>query len=111
MAQKILTVLTDDIDGKELSDGDGETVSFALDGRHYEIDLSNKNAEKMRAAFADYIQQGRRVARNGNSSRSKRTQIGPSAQVVRDWARSNGHDVPERGRIPGHIRDAYDAAN
>jgi hypothetical protein len=44
MAQRVITQLVDDIDGKEIAEGAGETVSFALDGVSYEIDLSSKNA-------------------------------------------------------------------
>jgi hypothetical protein len=108
MAQKTITVLTDDLDGHALSDGEGETISFSLDGSSYEIDLSTKNATAFRAQFVDYIAVARRVgARSGRAG--KRVQSGPSAREVRDWARSNGFDVPDRGRIPANVREAFDA--
>jgi hypothetical protein len=109
MAQKVITQLVDDIDGKELKEGQGETVTFALDGTTYEIDLSNKNADAMRGAFQDYIAAGRKVSK---ASGSKRKAAGSSnAAEVRAWAISNGHDVPERGRIPAAVREAFEAAN
>lgn len=110
MAQKVLTVLTDDIDGKELKAGQGQTVSFGLDGKTYEIDLSNKNADKFRSLFAEYIEAGRVSRPAATRSSAKRTQVGPSAQEIRDWARSNGYEVPDRGRIPATVREAFESA-
>lgn len=107
MAQKVITQLVDDIDGQVLADGEGETVTFALDGTTYEIDLSKKNADKMRGVLQDYIAAGRKTG--GKRSRAKQT--GPAAADIREWAKQNGHDVPDRGRIPQEVRDAYDAAN
>jgi hypothetical protein len=107
MAQKVITQLVDDIDGKELKDGAGETVGFALDGQTYEIDLSDKHAGELRAAIEMYINAGRRVGR-ATGRTAKRTTAGPSAAEIRDWARSNGYEVPDRGRIPQEIRDAFD---
>ncbi|MEI5672635.1 MULTISPECIES: histone-like nucleoid-structuring protein Lsr2 [unclassified Nocardioides] len=107
MAQKVITQLVDDIDGTDLGDGDGETVVFALDGQTYEIDLSTKNAEVLRSAVAKYVEAGRRVGR-ATGRASKRTQSGPAAAEIRDWARSNGFEVPDRGRIPQGVREAFD---
>lgn len=107
--KKLITQLIDDLDGKELADGKGETVTFALDGTNYEIDLSLKNADKLRGVLQDYIAAGRKTGRvTGNP---KRSQSGPSAKELRDWARSNGLDVPDRGRVPASVREAFDAAN
>lgn len=108
MAQKTIIQLVDDIDDKPLADGEGETVTFALDGTTYEIDVSLKNADKLRGVLQDYIAAGRKVGRKTGTA-GKRTQAGPSAAEVRDWARSNGHNVPDRGRIPQEVRDAFDA--
>jgi hypothetical protein len=107
MAQRVITQLVDDIDGADLGDGGGETVAFALDGQAYEIDLSTKNAEALRSAVAKYVDAGRRVGRSTGRA-SKRAQSGPDAAEIRDWARSNGFDVPDRGRIPQEIREAFD---
>lgn len=110
MAKKTFVVLTDDIDGSEIEDGKGGTVSFGLEGRNYEIDLSDKNADKLRGLFKDYISVARVVGTKTGTA-GKRTQIGPAAKDVRAWAQANGHTVPERGRIPQEVRDAYDAAH
>ncbi len=108
MAQKVHIVLEDDLDGSPAT----ETVSFGLDGKSYEIDLNDKNAGKLRDALAQYVGAGRSVggARRGRKS-SSATNLGPSAREIRDWARSNGHSVPDRGRIPADVRSAFEAAN
>ncbi len=109
MAQKVITQLVDDVDGSVLADGAGETVRFSLDGTSYEIDLSKKNAEKLRGTLQTYIDAGRKVGRRTGSA-GKRSQSGPTAKELRDWARSNGFKVPDRGRIPSTVREAFEAA-
>jgi hypothetical protein len=55
MAKTVIVKLTDDIDG---GDAD-ETVHFSLDGKSYEIDVNKANADRVRAAFAPFIEKGR----------------------------------------------------
>lgn len=113
MAQKVNIVLVDDLDGTEAT----ESVSFGLDGTSYEIDLNDDNAAKLRDALAGYIGHARKVsssARRGarrSSAASSGTASGPSAREIRDWARENGYDVPDRGRVSAEVREAYDAAH
>jgi hypothetical protein len=109
MAQKTLVVLEDDIDGGEAE----TTVRFSLEGVNYEIDLSAKNANKMRDDFAKYTGAGRRVggrAGRGRATGSRGAGRNRSAQV-REWARSQGLKVSDRGRIPADIVNQYDAAH
>lgn len=105
MAQRTIISLIDDLDGREST----QTLKFGLDGIEYEIDLSDKNAAKLCKAFASCVENGRKLSRSGQPYR--RVQIGPSPSVVRAWARANGHDVPDRGRIPRDVRVAYDKAH
>lgn len=108
MAQKVLIQLVDDIDDGEAD----ETVTFGLDGTDYEIDLSDKNAAKLRDALAPYVGAGRKVTRGRRGRRgSASTNLGPSTREVRDWARSNGYQVSERGRIPADVKEAFEKAN
>ncbi|MDF1606175.1 Lsr2 family protein [Nocardioides sp. YIM 152315] len=108
MAQKIHIVLEDDLDGSEAT----ETVSFGLDGTSYEIDLNDKNAAKLRDALAPYVGHGRKVgAAPRRGRKSAAANGGPSAKEIRDWARGNGFDVPDRGRVSTEVRSAYDAAH
>jgi Lsr2 len=122
MAQRVNVVLVDDIDGTDAA----ETVTFGLDGADYEIDLSEENADRLREAFALYIGHARetrrsggggrrrsaggRSSRNGRAARSASTG-GTSASEIRAWARENGFQVPDRGRIPGEVREAYESAH
>ena len=99
MAQKIQVFLVDDLDG---SDAD-ETVSFALDGANYEIDLSSRNAEEFRKVLAPYIRHARRVRpasrRQGTPTAVSRVR----SSQVRAWAQQRGYKVSERGRIPSPV--------
>ncbi len=108
MAQKVNIILIDDIDGSDAT----ETVTFGLDGTSYEIDLNKKHAAALRDALASYVGNARKVSGNRRGGRrTTTTSLGPSAREVRDWARSHGHTVPDRGRIPAQVREAFDAAN
>jgi hypothetical protein len=112
MAQRVNVVLVDDIDESEAA----ETVSFGLDGVQYEIDLSEENAASLRDALGPYIGHARRAGGRRRGSGPGRTAAaarasGPSAAEVRAWARENGHDVPDRGRVSAEVRQAYDAAH
>lgn len=117
MARKIIHQLVDDVDGTVLEVGAGETVLFSVDGAAYEIDLSEQNASAFREALAPYITAARsaRSARSGSSSTSRPAARRRRGQrdlgAVRAWAKQNGHDVAERGRVPASVIDAFDAAN
>lgn len=117
MARKTKIVLVDDLSGDVLEEGAGETVSFRLDGQSYEIDLSAENAGKMRDDFSRYVGHGRKVASSGSAGRQSASRGRPSAEgkrdlgPVREWARQNGHDVSERGRVRASVIEAYDAAH
>ena len=109
MAQEVITRLVDDIDGGEAD----QTVVFSWGSAQYEIDLNDKNVEKMAKALQPYIGKARKVSRGTSTSRPKasgraaRTDL----QDVRAWAHSNGHSVSDRGRVPQTVLDAYDAAH
>ena len=108
MAQKVQVVLVDDLDGGAAE----ETVTFALDGVSYEIDLSAANAAQLRDALASWVGHARRVGGRARPARrgtgAGRASSGDSA-AIREWARSNGFTVNERGRIPAEVKAAYDA--
>jgi nucleoid-associated protein Lsr2 len=110
MAQKVVVEVTDDIDGGKAA----ETVTFGLDGRAYTIDLSARNARALRKVLAPYIESGRRV-RTGSPgrgrSRTAAARTTSSTQQVREWARSQGIEVADRGRIPSELAARYQAAH
>lgn len=104
MAQRVITQLVDDLDGKEGEDI--ATVRFGFEGAQYEIDLNEKNARKLRRALDPYIEAGRRVG-SARNRRSATKQAGPTAQEIRFWAQAQNIAVNERGRIPAEVKQAY----
>ena len=109
MAKQVLTVITDDIDGSK----GAQTVSFALEGTEYTVDLNTRNLKKLRDVLGPYIEAGEKVSRSRRSSKrgSASTAGKSSSAEIRAWARDNGMDVPNRGRIPQAVADAWEAAN
>src|SRR3954447_8850353 len=110
MAKQVITLLTDDLDGGEAD----RTVEFGLDGVNYTIDLSEKNAGKLRKALDPYLGAATRVGRSPVTSPVRRAAAASGGrasrdenQAIREWANKNGHPVSERGRIPSHIVEAY----
>jgi Lsr2 len=109
VAQKIQTLFIDDLDG---SPAEG-TVRFALDGTSYEIDLSGEHAQALRGALSRYIGAARRAPGTQRPARSRRRKPSagdPDSTEVRDWARSQGIDVKDRGRIPAGLVVKFKAA-
>jgi hypothetical protein len=105
MAQKIQTLFIDDIDGGE-ADG---TVRFGLNGTEYEIDLSAKHSEELRAVLGTYVAHARKVggtARRG-TVRGGRKPGTTDTVAVRAWARENGYAIKERGRVPASLVAKY----
>jgi hypothetical protein len=108
MAQRVEYKLVDDMDGTTAV----ETVSFSLDGVSYEIDLTAANAKKLRNDFASWVGHarragGRKSSRKAGAAGARRSDLG----AVRQWARKNGHQVSDRGRISAGILAAYDKAH
>lgn len=116
MARSTQVVLIDDVDGGAAD----ETVTFALDGVTYEIDLSKANAAKMRKALSGYVAKARRTGgrkssrptgKRSGGGRSRGSASGRDIPAIREWARKKGLLESERGRIPASVIEAYDAAN
>jgi hypothetical protein len=111
MAKKVQVLLVDDIDKSSPAD---ETVTFALDGVSYEIDLTSENAARLRDDFATWVGHAERTggrrstSRVGKSSGSARTN---DTSAVREWARNNGYTVSDRGRISAEVQEAYEKAH
>lgn len=110
MARKVIVELVDDYDGTSPAE---ETVTLALDGVTYEIDLSAGNAEKLRDIVGGWAAHARRVG--GRATKNKRrTQPATDThqtQAIREWARSNGIEVSNRGRISAEVTEAYKKAH
>jgi hypothetical protein len=122
MAQKTTVSLIDDLDGQSEAD---ETVEYAVDGETYEIDLTKDNAKALREVFAPYVAAARGTGGRARSSTGGRGHSSSSEgavskaagrsrealKAIRDWAKSSGWAVSDRGRLPGNVVEAYDAAN
>jgi hypothetical protein len=109
MAQKIQTLFVDDLDGSE-AEG---TVRFGLDGTEYEIDLNAKHAKELRNALARYAAAGRRSGastRRPARSGRKAQPNAPNTTEVREWAKAQGIDVKDRGRVPAELVVKFKAA-
>jgi hypothetical protein len=119
VAQKVIVETVDDLDGSVITDGSGGTVAFSFQGKSYEIDLSSDNREKLASALDPYISKARPTGQrrrtsepqpqrgsNGNGNGN-----GNRLQEIREWARSNGHKVSERGRLSAAVVEAYEAAH
>ena len=112
MAREIRVILTDDIDGGE----GARTVEFSLDKTAYSIDLSEANIAKLEAALAPYIAKAervrpRRTAASAGGRKAAGSRSGGGSSAIREWARANGYEVSDRGRVPGAVVAAYEAAN
>ena len=115
MAERVVRQLIDDLDGSEIPDGAGERLVFSLRGTEYQIDLSKTNVAKFEKALKPYVEAGSKLrGRGARRVRSVRAS-GPTGKeqlaAIRDWARSNGYEVSERGRIKGEIVEAFEAAH
>ena len=115
MAQQTTVRFVDDLDGSEAVG----TVTFSLENRAYEIDLSDENTDKLHEALAPFIEHARQLGRGSGRGRGRRR---PAAEkhtrsnreethAIREWARQNGHQVSDRGRIPKSVIEAYQAAS
>lgn len=115
MAQKVQVQLVDDLDGASTAE---ETVTFGLDGVEYEIDLSSKHASTLRDSLESFVgvarRTGGRVKRGSGRVAAKVTASSSSSreqnQAIREWARQNGHELADRGRIPGSVLAEFEAA-
>lgn len=115
MARKTIVTLVDDLTNEEIPENGGETVTFSLDGKTYELDLTHDNARSMRDTMGQYV----KVARMANLGHEKRR--GPrlhsaggrtnrdESKAIRQWARSQGEQVPDRGRIPAALMERWEA--
>jgi hypothetical protein len=107
MAQRIQTLLIDDLDGGEAVG----TVRFGLDGTEYEIDLSATHSDELRKALEQYLAHARRTGGTARSAaRTRRAGVTVDTAKVREWAKGQGIEVKDRGRVPANIVERYQTA-
>jgi Lsr2. len=109
VATQIQKILIDDLDGGTAN----ETVTFSIDGNHYEIDLSNDNAKKLREALSPFVSSARRADPQPSRRRrgSQRSMSREKSAEIRSWAKAQGLPVSERGRIASSVVERYEAAH
>ena len=110
MSREVITRLVDDLDGTAAA----ETVRFALDGRDYEIDLSAKNAAKLRTTLSTFVESATRLSKGATAGRRGTRSVAGSrdeTRAIRAWAEEQGYDVATRGRISHEIVELYRQAN
>jgi hypothetical protein len=112
MVRRTEVKLLDDIDGSRAD----ETLTYGLDGAMYEIDVSAEHAEKLRASLAKFVLKSRRIGRGRVTATSRgRSSAAPARgdraqnQAIRDWAKTKGLEVSDRGRIPASVIERYEA--
>lgn len=114
MAKETITIVRDDLDGSE----GASSYKFGWGNDLYEIDLSEKNAQELENFLSKYIERAAKVT----ARLPRATSQGPSTmrrpggnkeelQKIRQWAKDNGYEVSERGRVSQSIQDAYRAAH
>jgi hypothetical protein len=107
LAQRVQVILEDDYDGGSAD----ETVTFALDGAEYEIDLSAPNAASLRDALAPWVAHARRIGGRRRRTSKESAPSTTSTSDIRAWAQAEGYEVSSRGRVPAEIREAYEKAH
>lgn len=111
MAKRIITQLVDDLDGTLLGSGSGGSIDFSIDGKRYQIDLTDAHMAELRAALAPYMEAARLVSASPVAPRPKEGTRSPKELgQIRGWANAHGYAVSSRGRIPANIIEAYDVA-
>ena len=118
MAQKTIVTLVDDLTGEEAENI--STVEFALDGVTYQLDLTDENSTKLHDALSPYAKAGRKIGgrrRSGPRPGQANKSTDPSARYnretlksIREWAKKNGHNVSDRGRLPAEVMQAWQTA-
>jgi hypothetical protein len=112
MVQRVQYLILDDLDGSE----GAETVLFSVDGTAYEVDLTKEHADEFRAGLDRWIKAGRKArggkqpAKAGRAAKVAKDSPSDTAKI-RAWAKEQGMEVSDRGRIPLEVRAAYSAAH
>ncbi|MDR2256213.1 MAG: Lsr2 family protein [Arthrobacter sp.] len=111
MAEIQTTQLINDLTGKPLDRENHTRIQFSVDGKHYQIDLDHEGAELFHESIREFVENAAPVKAD-RKARVSRPSAGSGEQTkMREWAKANGYEVAERGRIPASIQEAYAAAN
>jgi hypothetical protein len=109
VAQKVSVTFACDYDSREIPSGEHLTRAFSLDGRDYEIDLCEKHSQKFDETMKRFAEKARRVTGKVGRSKRRTTAHRRRSAEIRSWAKRSGMDISERGRIPSHVIQKYEA--
>ena len=107
MVSRTLVILEDDLDGGEAT----QTVKLGYQGAEFELDLSDKNADKLKKALRPFLEAARRTGGRRKAAVSAKSNGSSDTAAIREWATANGYEVSARGRISAGLREAYEAAH
>jgi Lsr2 len=118
MVQKTIVTMVDDLTGEVAENI--STVEFELDGRVYELDLTEENSANLHDALSQYVNAARKVGgrrrsgpRAGRAIKSTSPTTGYNRETlksIREWAKKNGHSVSDRGRLPAEVLQSWEKA-
>lgn len=119
MAKRVVETLLSDLSGVEIpADSAGGTVEFSVSGQQYAVDLTAEELDAFNSALDPYVSVAQRLSRSGVPVRSTRLSAAGTGRrskeqlaAIRVWARKNGHEVADRGRISAELQEAFDAAH
>jgi hypothetical protein len=111
VAQKVSVTFACDYDSKEIPDGEHLTRSFSLDGRDYEIDLCEKHSQKFDETLTRFAEKARRATSRVSRPKRRTTAHRQRSAEIRAWAKRNGIEVSDRGRIPAQVISSYEESH
>ncbi len=111
VAQKVSVTFACDYDSKEIPDGEHLTRAFSLDGRDYEIDLCEKHSQKFDETVKRFADKARRATSRVSRPKRRTTAHRQRSAEIRAWAKRNGIEVSDRGRIPAQVISSYEESH
>jgi hypothetical protein len=106
MAKQVVSVFIDDLSGEELQPDNHRQIRLGVDGSEYTLDLNLAHADEFLALLRRYTQAATPIRKAPKQRQDRSTQL----QMVREWAKAQGIEVAERGRISGVVLAAYEKA-
>lgn len=111
MARKVVTIFEDDLTGKEVAQDDIHQVKFTVDGIDYLLEGASATTDKFYKALEPFTAAATRIGGRTQRGRAGKRSTAEQLDRIREWARENGYEVSDRGRIAGNVVEAYNAAN
>jgi hypothetical protein len=111
VAQRVSVTYACDYDDKEIPAGQQRNITFGIDGQEYEIDLCTRHSERLSEVIGKFAEHARKATVKGPKRRRRTTANRQRSAEIRAWAKSNGIEVSDRGRIPGHVLTGFESSH